>query len=73
MAWQWISVLFLNGKPQWNDNPGFVRIAPKPLSKGWKWGGDWKKFIDKPHVQLGGLTVSQCSALFKKGGLQKVG
>ena len=63
---------FLNGKPQWNDNVGFVRIGTEAAKQGLEWGGDWKKFIDKPHVQLGGLTVSQCSALFKKGGLQKV-
>lgn len=63
---------FVNGKPQCKDNAGFVRIGAEAVKLGLEWGGDWKKFIDKPHVQLGGLTVSQCSALFNKGGMQKV-
>lgn len=63
---------FLNGKPQWNDNNGFVRIGAEAAKQGLEWGGSWKKFIDKPHVQVGGLTIAQCAALFKKGGLEKV-
>lgn len=63
---------FVDGKPQWNDNPGFLRIGAEAAKQGLQWGGDWKKFIDKPHVQLGGLTVAQCSALYKKGGLENV-
>jgi peptidoglycan LD-endopeptidase CwlK len=63
---------FVDGKPQWNDNPGFVRIGAEAVKLGLEWGGDWKKFIDKPHVQLPGLSVSQCLALFNKGGLEKV-
>jgi D-alanyl-D-alanine dipeptidase len=63
---------FVNGKPQWNDNAAFLRIGAEAVKQGLEWGGNWKKLIDKPHVQLGGLTVAQCSALFKKGGLEKV-
>jgi len=63
---------FVDGKPQWNDNQGFIRIGAEAVKQGLQWGGDWKKFIDKPHVQIGGLTVAQCSALFKKGGLESV-
>ena len=63
---------FVNGKPQWNDNAGFLRIGTEAAKQGLEWGGSWKKFIDKPHVQLGGLTVNQCSTLFKQGGLEKV-
>lgn len=39
---------------------------------GLEWGGGWKKFIDKPHVQMPGLTVAQCQACYKKGGLENV-
>ena len=63
---------FVNGKPQWNDNNGFVRIGAEAAKQGLEWGGSWKKFIDKPHVQVGGLTIAQCAALFKNGGLEKV-
>lgn len=63
---------FVGGKPQWNDNKGFIRIGAAAAKQGLHWGGDWKKFIDKPHVQLGGLTVAQCSMFFKKGGLERV-
>ena len=63
---------FVNGKPQWNDNQGFIRIGAEAPKQGLQWGGDWKKFIDKPHIQLGGLTVAQCSTLFKQGGLENV-
>jgi peptidoglycan L-alanyl-D-glutamate endopeptidase CwlK len=63
---------FVGGKPQWEDTKGFLRIGTEAAKQGLQWGGDWKKFIDKPHVQLGGLTVAQCSAFFKKGGLENV-
>jgi D-alanyl-D-alanine dipeptidase len=63
---------FVNGKPQWDDNKGFIRIGAEATKQGLDWGGNWKKFIDKPHVQIGGLTVAQCLALFKSGGLEKV-
>jgi peptidoglycan LD-endopeptidase CwlK len=63
---------FVNGQPQWNDNHAFFRIGKEAESRGLEWGGDWQKFIDKPHVQLPGLTVNQCFALFKQGGLDNV-
>jgi LAS superfamily LD-carboxypeptidase LdcB len=63
---------FVNGKPQWNDNAGFIRIGAEAAKHGLQWGGDWKKFIDKPHVQVGELTVARCAALFNNGGLEKV-
>jgi peptidoglycan L-alanyl-D-glutamate endopeptidase CwlK len=63
---------FVGGRPQWNDIPGFTRIGAEAAKHGLEWGGGWKKFIDKPHVQLPGLTVAQCLRLYKKGGLKKV-
>jgi peptidoglycan L-alanyl-D-glutamate endopeptidase CwlK len=65
-------VPFVAGKPQWNDKAGFIRIGAEAVKHGLEWGGNWKKFIDKPHVQLPGLTTSQCLAHFKKGGLKRV-
>lgn len=63
---------FKNGKPQWNDNAGFLAIGAEAASLGLEWGGNWKKFIDKPHVQLPGLTVEKCRELHQKGGLPAV-
>ncbi len=63
---------FVNGKPQWNDNNGFIRIGVEAARQGLDWGGSWKKFIDKPHVQLGGLTIAQCLKFFNTGGLENV-
>ena len=35
---------------------------------GLEWGGDWKKFVDKPHYQLAtGKSVAQVRALLEKG------
>ena len=63
---------FIDGKPQWKDNAGFIRIGVEAAKQGLEWGGNWKKLIDKPHVQLPGLTIAQCFALYKKGGLANV-
>lgn len=64
---------FVNGKPVWDAAPGvWFAIGQEAVKRGLEWGGDWKKFIDKPHVQLGGLTVAQCQALHKSGGLENV-
>jgi peptidoglycan LD-endopeptidase CwlK len=63
---------FVGGRPQWNDNAGFIRIGAEAAKLKLEWGGDWKKFIDKPHVQLPGLTTAQCLKHFKKGGLERV-
>lgn len=63
---------FVNGKPQWNDNEGSIQIGVEAAKHGLEWGGNWKKFNDKPHVQLPGLTIAQCLALYNKGGLPNV-
>lgn len=63
---------FVNGKPQWIDNAGFIRIGIEAAKLGLDWGGSWKKFIDKPHVQMPGLTIAQCLAFYKNGGLPNV-
>jgi peptidoglycan L-alanyl-D-glutamate endopeptidase CwlK len=62
-----------DGKPNWNaPNTMWMAIGAEAEKLGLEWGGSWKKFIDKPHVQLPGLTIKQCSALHSKGGLQAV-
>jgi len=63
---------FIGGRPQWNDIAGFTRIGAEAAKHGLEWGGSWKKLIDKPHVQLPGLTVAQCLRLYNAGGLKRV-
>jgi len=63
---------FVNGKPQWNDNLAFIRIGTEAVKHGLEWGGSWKKFIDKPHVQVPGMTIARCLTLYNNGGLENV-
>lgn len=43
----------------WNDVAGFERLAEvvkrkaKELNIKIVWGGDWKRFVDRPHWELG--------------------
>jgi peptidoglycan L-alanyl-D-glutamate endopeptidase CwlK len=66
-------VPFEGGKPNW-DAPieVWVDIGRTAERLGLEWGGSWKKFVDKPHVQLPNLTVKQCQQCFKRGGIEDV-
>lgn len=63
---------FTDGKPDWDNNAEFNRIGVNARSVGLEWGGDWHHIIDKPHVQLKGLTVRECRDLYERGGLPTV-
>jgi len=63
---------FVGNQPQWEDEAGFDRIGAAGKNPGLKWGGDWPKFPDRPHLELPGLTIDQCFALHQEGGLEKV-
>ena len=66
-------VPFADGKPNWDaPNSIWIAIGGEAEKVGLEWGGNWKKFLDRPHIQLPGLTIKQCFALFKKGGLEAV-
>jgi peptidoglycan L-alanyl-D-glutamate endopeptidase CwlK len=66
-------VPFTDGKPNWNaPNSVWMAIGQEGGKVGLEWGGNWKKFIDKPHLQLPGLSIKQCVALNRKGGLGAV-
>lgn len=62
---------FKGGQPDWNDNSAFNTIGREAKKLGLEWGGDWK-FVDKPHVQLPGMTIKQCFACYKTDGLKSV-
>jgi peptidoglycan L-alanyl-D-glutamate endopeptidase CwlK len=62
---------FKAGKPDWNDGDAFNTIGREAKKLGLEWGGDWK-FVDKPHVQLCGMTIKQCLDCYNKGNLKAV-
>jgi peptidoglycan L-alanyl-D-glutamate endopeptidase CwlK len=35
----------------WEQNSYWMQVVNYFKSKGWEWGGDWKKFKDGPHFQ----------------------
>jgi len=62
-------VPFTNGQPNWNAPLGvWTTIGSEAEKLGLEWGGDWKKFVDKPHVQLPGMSVAECLSLYRRGG-----
>jgi peptidoglycan LD-endopeptidase CwlK len=63
---------FVNGKPDFTTNSSYVAIGAEAVKRGLEWGGNWKKLIDKPHVQLPGMTIADCRKFFNKGGLEAV-
>lgn len=62
---------FKGGQPDWNDGNAFNTIGREAKKLGLEWGGDWK-FVDKPHVQLSGMSIKQCFACYQKNGLKEV-
>ena len=49
---------FKNGKILF-ENPNWDRIGELAVAAGLEWGGNWKSFKDRPHVQdLGGRSIS---------------
>lgn len=47
----------------WTRNKKWERAAAIAKELGFTWGGDWKGFVDNPHIQYdGGLTLAQIKA-----------
>ena len=63
---------FIDNQPDWNDLKAFAAIGAEAKKAGLHWGGDWKKLKDLPHVEIGNLSVKECLALYRKGGLEAV-
>lgn len=53
----------------WNVNDvNFLAVVNYFKSKGWEWGGDWKRFPDAPHFQMTfGHTARSLKALIDAG------
>lgn len=66
-------VPFENGKPNWNvSNLVWIQIGTEAEVMGLEWGGRWKKFLDRPHIQLPAPPVIRLFGLYKQGGLPAV-
>jgi peptidoglycan L-alanyl-D-glutamate endopeptidase CwlK len=50
VAWDFV-VFDAKGQPQW-DSPLMDRCGKIGEDMGLEWGGSWKRFQDKPHLQL---------------------
>ena len=64
---------FTDGKPDWNASMQvWTAIGAAAAAHGLEWGGQWKKFLDKPHVQLPAMSVKECASCYASGGLEAV-
>ena len=64
---------FTGDKPDWNAPiAAWAAIGTTAMAHGLEWGGQWKKFLDKPHVQLPSMTIKECASCYRVGGLDAV-
>ena len=64
---------FSDDKPDWNAPISvWAAIGAAAAAHGLDWGGQWKKFLDKPHVELRGMTVKECARCYANGGIDAV-
>jgi peptidoglycan L-alanyl-D-glutamate endopeptidase CwlK len=53
-------VPIVNGKAIWDDNDLWERCGVIGEQCGLEWGGRWKKFVDRPHMQdTMGFSIAQ--------------
>ncbi len=51
-------VPIVNGKAAWNRIDLFEAVGREALKIGLSWGGTWKKFVDRPHLEKNfGFTI----------------
>jgi peptidoglycan L-alanyl-D-glutamate endopeptidase CwlK len=59
--------------PNWEaPDSTWKAIGKAAEAQGLEWGGRWKGIVDRPHVQLPGLSVAQCRKHYQRGGLPAV-
>ncbi len=61
-------------KALWTVDAKWRRVAAIAKSLGFAWGGDWRGFVDYPHLEMtGGLTLAQLQAGRRPNLVSKVG
>lgn len=56
-------VPLVNGKAAWDRVDLFEKIGAEAKKVGFEWGGDFKSFLDRPHLQIMfGLTIKDLLA-----------
>src|SRR5688500_7735388 len=64
---------FTAQQPDWDAPMGtWAAIGASAAAHGLEWGGQWKKFLDKPHVQLPAMSVKECASCYAAGGMDAV-
>lgn len=62
----------IDGKVSWNERH-FRAYREWSKNVGLEWGGNWKSFVDLPHVQdTEGMNLAAVQKLYRAGGLQAV-
>ncbi|MCP5535396.1 MAG: M15 family metallopeptidase [Akkermansiaceae bacterium] len=66
VAWDFV-VFDEQGQPQW-DSPLMDRCGKIGKEIGLEWGGTWKRFVDKAHLQLDmAITLAEARQRVKDG------
>lgn len=69
-----VDIVFLkNGKPSWSEEHDWNYLGEIGRKIGLRWGGDFKKFKDRPHFEYNtGLRISDLLHHYKNGGINNV-
>lgn len=60
-------VIMVDGAIDW-EHPLNKEVIAAFKSKGWKWGGEFKSIVDKPHFEKSfGFTVSHLYSKYQQG------
>jgi len=52
-----------DGKAVWNDDHLWAECGRIGMALGLEWGGSWRNFVDRPHMQFtGGRTIASFMA-----------
>ena len=55
--------LKVDGKAIWSVNKDWRTVAEEAKKLGFEWGGEWKSFVDYPHLQMTfGLSIKDLQA-----------
>jgi len=67
-------VPLVGGRPNWNvPLTTWQTIGEEGKRAGLSWGGDWKGFVDRPHLELPvGMSIQECLRIYQQGGLAAV-